>query len=65
MELPLGWWTDHYGRQNLGYGLIDLVEESMEILGVTIFLLALVSYLSQPAGKAEIVFEAGEGASGE
>jgi hypothetical protein len=44
-ELPLGYWTDIAGRHNLGYGLIDCVEESMELLGVTWFLLALVEYL--------------------
>lgn len=41
MELPLGWWADTYGDDNLGYGVIDFVEESMELTGASIFLLAL------------------------
>jgi hypothetical protein len=46
MELPLGWWTDHHGIHNLGYGLIDAAEEAMEMLGLNLFLLALVDHLA-------------------
>ncbi len=57
VELFLGYWTDNYGTHNLGYGLIDLVEETMEMLGATVFLLALLEYL---AGETRIlVREAG------
>lgn len=42
MELPLGWWTERAGDANTTYALIDWIEESMEIAGVSIFLLALV-----------------------
>lgn len=45
MELPLGYWTERAGTNNLVYGMIDWVEESMEILGVTLFLLALFDHL--------------------
>jgi hypothetical protein len=45
MELPLGYWTEQQGSQNFVYAAIDLVEESMEILGVTLFLLSLVEYM--------------------
>jgi hypothetical protein len=45
MELPLGYWTEQHGSQSFGYAAIDLVEESMEILGVTLFLLSLMDYL--------------------
>lgn len=45
MELPLGYWTEMAGTNNFVYGAIDWVEESMEILGVTLFLLALVDHL--------------------
>lgn len=37
MELPLGWWTERAGPDNLGYGLIDWVEESLELAGATLF----------------------------
>ncbi|WP_437679647.1 hypothetical protein [Sorangium sp. So ce131] len=46
MELPLGYWAEHAGSDNLGYALIDFVEESMEMLGVNLFLLALVDHLA-------------------
>lgn len=45
MELPLGWWTHRYGDENLGYALIDWVEETLEILGLTLFALALLERL--------------------
>ena len=45
LELPLGWWLDNYGRDSLGYGIIDFIEETMEILGMTLFLCALLEYL--------------------
>jgi hypothetical protein len=45
MELPLGYWTERHGDDNLVYALIDLVEESLELLGVSLFLSALVEYL--------------------
>lgn len=41
MELPLGLWVETYGDDNLGYGLIDFVEESLELVGASVFLLAL------------------------
>ncbi len=44
MELPLGWWTDRAGPDTLGYALIDWVEETMEMIGATLALLALVRH---------------------
>jgi hypothetical protein len=44
MELPLGFWTEREGSHNLVYGLIDLVEETMEMVGAGLFLLSLVEY---------------------
>ncbi len=46
MELPLGYWADTFGSENFGYAAIDLVEETMEMVGVSLFLTALVDYLS-------------------
>jgi hypothetical protein len=37
MELPLGAWTDTHGAENLGYSLIDWLEESMELTALTWF----------------------------
>jgi hypothetical protein len=42
MELPLGWWTERAGADNLTYGIIDWVEETLELSGVSMFLLALL-----------------------
>lgn len=42
MELPLGYWTDQAGASNLGYGLIDWLEETMELAGTALFLYALL-----------------------
>ncbi|MRG97908.1 hypothetical protein [Polyangium spumosum] len=47
MELPLGYWTEQHGSHNLGYGLIDAVEESLEMLGINLFLLWLVDHLAE------------------
>jgi hypothetical protein len=47
LELPLGAWTQKHGDDNLGYALIDAVEESLEMLGVILFVLGLVDYLGQ------------------
>jgi len=42
MELPLGWWTERAGDDNATYALIDWVEETMELVGASVFLLALL-----------------------
>ncbi len=52
VEMWLAAWTDANGTKNLGYGLIDLLEESLEILGVSIFFVALLLYL---AGETKII----------
>lgn len=44
MELPLGWWADTHGQGTLGYALIDFVEETMEMVGASSFLVALVRH---------------------
>jgi hypothetical protein len=56
MELPLGWWAEQAGEDSLPYVLLDWVEEVLELLGVTLFLLALLGYLGEwvrpPAASA-------------
>ncbi|MDI1429634.1 hypothetical protein [Polyangium sorediatum] len=47
MELPLGYWTEKKGMHNLGYGLLDAVEESLEMLGINLFVLWLVDHLAE------------------
>lgn len=48
MELPLGWWAERAGDDNLTYGLLDWIEETLELVGVTVFLLALRARLARP-----------------
>jgi hypothetical protein len=51
MELPLGYWTSRHGVDNLGYGLIDWLEETLELAGASVFLYALALHLlAAPAG---------------
>lgn len=47
MELPLGWWTEQHGNDGLGYALIDVVEETMEMIGASLALVALVAHREQ------------------
>ncbi len=54
MELLLGYWTTRAGSHNFTYALIDLVEESLEMLGGTLFFLALIEYLSAPSGTLQV-----------
>jgi hypothetical protein len=44
MELPLGWWAERAGPDSLGYGLIDWVEETLELVGASLALVALVAH---------------------
>ncbi|MEZ4364517.1 MAG: hypothetical protein R3B48_30350 [Kofleriaceae bacterium] len=44
MELPLGWWTERAGADSLGYALIDWVEETLELAGASLMLLALLGH---------------------
>ena len=44
MELPLGWWVERAGPDNLGYALIDWVEETMEMIGASLAVVALVAH---------------------
>jgi hypothetical protein len=46
MELPLGYWTEKHGSHNLGYGLIDAVEETLEMVGINLFNLWLIDHLA-------------------
>ncbi len=46
LELPLGWWTEQHGEDNLGYYLIDWCEETLELIGLTAFAGALLRRLT-------------------
>ncbi|MEP7119826.1 MAG: hypothetical protein ABJE95_02905 [Byssovorax sp.] len=57
MELPLGWWTVRHGEDNLGYGLIDALEESLEMLGLNLFLFALLDHLAAKGWTVRFIRE--------
>lgn len=54
VELLLGWWTDRAGDENFVYALIDWVEESLEMIGVGIFVDALLGHLAGEEGRLGI-----------
>jgi hypothetical protein len=47
MELPLGWWTERFGNDGLGYALIDWVEETLEMIGAVLALVALAGHRAE------------------
>jgi hypothetical protein len=65
MELPLGWWTERAGDENLGYALIDWVEEMLELGGATLFLLAILRHLAEHLARTPRVAPARAAASAE
>ena len=46
MELVGGYYSDFYGEQNMAYALIVSIEEFLEMMGVVVFIYALLSYMS-------------------
>lgn len=54
VELPLGWWAERAGRDNLVYGLIDWVEETCELFGATLFLASLLAYIGETYGELRL-----------
>ncbi|HEU4406929.1 MAG TPA: hypothetical protein VFS43_16800 [Polyangiaceae bacterium] len=55
LELPLGYWTEREGSDNFVYAAIDWVEESMELVGVSLFLLSLLRYLDARGYRVRFV----------
>ncbi len=49
MELPLGWWTESAGDDGLGYAMIDWVEETMEMVGASLGIVAMVAHRQEKA----------------
>ncbi len=49
MELPLGLWVERAGPDGLGYALIDWVEETLELVGASLALVALVAHRQEAA----------------
>jgi len=62
VELILGYWSDIHGTDNFGYSLIDWIEESMEILGASLFCSALLEYLGTAVKDLHVSIETGRDA---
>ena len=45
MEMVGGYYQSHYGRYNIPYNMITIGEEFLEMLGIVVFIHALLSYL--------------------
>ena len=56
-ELPISAWYEAYGGDNLVYGLLNLAQEGLEILGASLFCWTLIDYLAAQFGGLRIVFE--------
>ena len=48
MELPLGAWYERYGDEDPIYAALDFIEESLEIAGLSVFLVAISEQLRRP-----------------
>ena len=55
-ELLLSSWTEYAGRLSVTYGMIDLLQESMEFFGVSLFLYSLAEYLDSDTLKLHVGF---------
>ena len=58
VELGLGYWSDLHGTENLGYGLIDATEETLEMLGASIMLYTLAGILAAEGRSLRLAFGA-------
>lgn len=58
MELPLGYWTERAGADNLVYAAIDWIEETLELAGASVFLLALLDVPARAPERVRIGIEA-------
>lgn len=63
MELPLGYWTERAGADNVVYAGIDWIEESLELVGVSLFLLALLDIPGRAPDRLRIAIQASPVAS--
>lgn len=58
MEMVEGYYDTLYGTNNMSFALIVMIEEVLEMLGILVFLYALMSYLRLYVGGLEVRFKA-------
>ena len=50
LEMVAGWHLDRYGKSHVSYTILQHAEETMEMLGVVIFIYALLKYIRDHLG---------------
>jgi len=53
-ELVAGWYVELYGRNNLTYSFLAMLEEILEMFGVIVFVYALLDYMTAEVGEVRI-----------
>jgi len=56
MEMAGGYYRYNYGRETLTYGMLAAIEETLELIGMTLYLTSLVDYLTLRRGGLAIAF---------
>ena len=54
VEMLGGWWFGEHGRRNMGYSLFWTVEETLEMVGVAVFIYALLDYIRHHVGPVTV-----------
>lgn len=54
MEMPGGWYSHNYGEHNLVYSLIYTLEELLEMVGISVFIYTLLTYMASEFGSVEL-----------
>jgi hypothetical protein len=54
MEMVGGRFAESYGVQNMRYQMIATVEELLEMLGIVVFIYALMSYMDTHVGEVQV-----------
>ena len=57
IEMLGGYYHELHGNENLTYSLISTLEESLEMLGLILFIRALLDYLSTHFSEITIIFQ--------
>lgn len=57
VELIGGSWAELHGKRNLMYSMIATVEESLEMMGVIVFIWALLAYIADEYKEVRFRFE--------
>ena len=55
-ELPISLWYEGHGGDNLVYGLMNLAQEGLELLGASIFCAGLATYIMDQIGDLRLSF---------